>query len=97
MFGTKRDLLQFSSHLGEKSLDWSGGGTRGMFVTSRNDDDRKRIINENLKDKDDDRERIIDENLKKVFNETLDEGIPDRFKDLLSKLKKQDVEQGSEK
>lgn len=38
-----------------------------------------------------DREAVIDENLKRVFNETLDEGIPDRFKDLLSQLKQQDA------
>ena len=36
------------------------------------------------------RNDVIDENLKRVFNETLDEGIPDRFKDLLDQLKKQD-------
>ena len=45
----------------------------------------------------DERERAIDENLKKVFEQTLDEGIPDRFKDLLSQLKQQDAERGSEK
>ena len=45
----------------------------------------------------DDRERAIDENLRKVYEQTLDEGIPDRFKDLLSQLKKQDSEQGSAK
>ncbi|KIN62941.1 Two-component response regulator [Sulfitobacter noctilucicola] len=44
-----------------------------------------------------DRERAIDDNLKKVFEETLDEGIPDRFKDLLSQLKKQDSDQGASK
>ena len=27
----------------------------------------------------DERERVIDDNLKRVFDETLDEGIPDRF------------------
>ncbi|NNK15920.1 MAG: regulator [Sulfitobacter sp.] len=47
--------------------------------------------------KKDDRERAIDENLKKVFDQTLDEGIPDRFKDLLSQLKQQDDERGSQK
>lgn len=41
------------------------------------------------------RERAIDENLKRVFEETLDEGIPDRFKNLLSQLKQQDQDQGS--
>ena len=45
----------------------------------------------------DERERVIDENLKRVFEETLDEGIPDRFKDLLSQLKKQDTDQGVQK
>ncbi len=43
-----------------------------------------------------DRERVIDENLKRVFDETLDEGIPDRFKNLLDKLKKQDADLGSD-
>lgn len=33
---------------------------------------------------------VIDENLKKVYNETLDAGIPDRFKNLLEQLKEQD-------
>jgi len=40
------------------------------------------------------REAVIDENLKRVFEETLDEGIPDRFKDLLAQLKQQDASQG---
>ena len=43
----------------------------------------------------DERERVIDDNLKRVFDETLDEGIPDRFKDLLQKLKEQDSEKGT--
>lgn len=43
------------------------------------------------------RERAIDDNLKKVFDQTLEEGIPDRFKDLLSQLKQQDSEQSSAK
>lgn len=47
-------------------------------------------------EKNEDRESVIDENLKKVFNETLEEGIPDRFKDLLSKLKQQESQGGSE-
>ena len=33
--------------------------------------------------------REIDENLKRVFQEKLDEDIPDRFADLLSKLNAQ--------
>ncbi|WP_370399710.1 NepR family anti-sigma factor [Sulfitobacter sp. JB4-11] len=42
-------------------------------------------------------DQVIDENLKKVFDETLEEGIPDRFKMLLSQLKQQDNERGSSK
>ncbi|MBT9382646.1 hypothetical protein KM176_02130 [Pseudooceanicola sp. CBS1P-1] len=38
----------------------------------------------------------IDANLKKVFQTTLDEDIPDRFKDLLKQLKDQQVAVGSE-
>jgi len=33
---------------------------------------------------------VIDETLKSVYQETLDEGIPDRFKELLDALKHQD-------
>lgn len=44
-----------------------------------------------------DRERVIDENLKRVYEETLEEGIPDRFKDLLSQLKKLDADQDASK
>lgn len=47
--------------------------------------------------KKDDRERVIDENLKRVFEETLEEGVPDRFKDLLDQLKQQDADLGSGK
>ena len=47
--------------------------------------------------KQEDRETVIDENLKKIFNETLDEGIPDRFKELLTQLKQQENQLGSEK
>jgi hypothetical protein len=46
---------------------------------------------------DDERERVIDENLKRVYNEALEEGIPDRFKDLLNQLKQQDDKKGSSK
>lgn len=44
-----------------------------------------------------DAESVIDENLKKVFDETLDAGIPDRFKSLLDQLKQQDAEQGKKR
>lgn len=39
-------------------------------------------------------EKIIDENLKRVYDEAVEEGVPDRFKLLLEALKKQDQEQG---
>lgn len=42
------------------------------------------------------RESVIDDNLKRVFDETLEEGIPDRFKDLLNQLKQQDARGKSE-
>jgi hypothetical protein len=35
-------------------------------------------------------ESVIDENLRRVYQEAVDEGIPDRFKSLLEQLKKQD-------
>ena len=43
------------------------------------------------------RESVIDQNLRKVFEETLDEGIPDRFKDLLDQLRQQDQSESPEK
>lgn len=43
------------------------------------------------------RESVIDDNLKRVYEETLEEGIPDRFKDLLNALKHQDGSQGPQK
>jgi hypothetical protein len=42
-------------------------------------------------------ERVIDENLKRVFQQTLEEGIPDRFKNLLEQLKAQESESGLRK
>lgn len=38
---------------------------------------------------------VIDENLRRVYQEAVDEGIPDRFKALLDQLKQQDTEQGN--
>ena len=35
-------------------------------------------------------EKQIDENLKRVYEEVVNEELPDRFKDLLSQLKSQD-------
>ncbi|MAN15279.1 NepR family anti-sigma factor [Alterinioella nitratireducens] len=37
----------------------------------------------------------IDENLRRVFQEKVQEELPDRFKDLLSQLKEQDGKKGS--
>lgn len=39
------------------------------------------------------REEVIDENLRRVYQEALEEGVPDRFKALLDQLKQQDAEQ----
>lgn len=45
--------------------------------------------------KNDERESFIDENLRRVYDETVEEGIPDKFKDLLQKLKEQDQKDGT--
>lgn len=37
---------------------------------------------------------LIDENLKRVYADVENENLPDRFLDLLSKLKEQDDKQG---
>ena len=42
-------------------------------------------------------EDVIDESLRRVYQEAVDEGIPDRFKSLLEQLKQQDAEQGKSK
>jgi hypothetical protein len=42
-------------------------------------------------------ERMIDENLKRVFEQTLDEGVPDRFRNLLDQLKQQENERGQQR
>lgn len=39
-------------------------------------------------------EGVIDENLRRVYEEAIEEGVPDRFKSLLEQLKQQDNEQG---
>ncbi|WP_281855871.1 NepR family anti-sigma factor [Litoreibacter halocynthiae] len=41
-------------------------------------------------------EKQIDENLKRVYEEVVNEEIPDRFKDLLSQLKSQSDDDGSD-
>lgn len=56
-----------------------------------------RVPKENmLEDMSDDKERArlkatIDENLKKVYQETLDEEIPDKFRELLARLRQKDA------
>nr|WP_299968918.1 NepR family anti-sigma factor [uncultured Roseobacter sp.] len=40
------------------------------------------------------RESVIDENLKRVYEEALEEAVPDRFKDLLAALKEQEQGKG---
>ncbi len=47
--------------------------------------------------KNNDRDRSIDENLRQVFHETLEEGVPDRFKLLLDQLKEQDATRDNSK
>ncbi len=42
-------------------------------------------------------EAMIDDNLKRLYSDLVQEDLPDRFKDLLSQLKDQDVQQGSKK
>lgn len=46
-------------------------------------------------DENDERQRFIDENLRRVYDQTVEEGIPDKFKELLDKLKQQDKDNGS--
>ena len=43
----------------------------------------------------DQRQSVIDENLRRVYEKTVEEGIPDRFKDLLNQLKEQDNKTGT--
>lgn len=40
------------------------------------------------------RDTAIDENLKRVFQPTLEEDVPDRFKDLLAQLKEKEGNSG---
>ncbi|SEL36513.1 hypothetical protein LVO79_07790 [Roseivivax marinus] len=40
--------------------------------------------------------QVIDENLKRVYQDMLNEDVPDRFLDLLSQLKAQDSDEGDE-
>jgi hypothetical protein len=41
------------------------------------------------------RSDYIDDNLRRVYEEALQEGVPDRFRDLLAALKEQDQSQDS--
>jgi hypothetical protein len=43
------------------------------------------------------RENIIDENLKRVYDEALEEGVPERFRVLLEALRQQDETKGPAK
>lgn len=42
-------------------------------------------------------DKVIDENLKRVYEEAMQEGVPDRFRELLDALKEQDQQKGSVK
>jgi hypothetical protein len=48
-----------------------------MFMTMVQDDRKKRL------------DQQIDENLRKVYQQTLEEDVPERFRDLLRKLREQ--------
>jgi hypothetical protein len=48
-----------------------------MFMTMAQDDRKKRL------------DQQIDENLRKVYQQTLEEEVPERFSDLLRKLREQ--------
>ena len=39
--------------------------------------------------------QVIDENLKRVYEDMLEESVPDRFLNLLDQLKQQDAAQGA--
>lgn len=41
-------------------------------------------------------EEVIDQNLKRVYEEALEEGVPDRFRDLLDALRQQERQKGSD-
>mgnify|MGYP000480574903 CR=1 FL=1 len=43
------------------------------------------------------RENVIDESLKRVYEEAIEEGVPDRFRLLLEELKKQEQDRSSSK
>ena len=42
-------------------------------------------------------ESLVDDNLKRLSSDLVQEELPDRFKDLLSQLKEQDQDEGSQK
>lgn len=42
-------------------------------------------------------DNVIDLSLQRVFRETIEEGVPDRFMNLLNQLKQQDEERESSK
>ncbi len=43
------------------------------------------------------RERIIDENLKRVYEEAVEEGVPDRFQVLLDALRQEEQKRAKSK
>ena len=42
-------------------------------------------------------QELIEQNLKRVFQESVDEELPDRFKDLLARLKSSEGQDGTPK
>jgi hypothetical protein len=55
------------------------------------------MANSEKDDKEAKSHKLIEENLKRVYDETLNEDIPDRFKDLLARLKASHPDTGQDR
>ncbi|QDC09990.1 hypothetical protein FHY55_12375 [Oceanicola sp. D3] len=58
---------------------------------------KKVAMKEQQKEAGDGLRRQIDENLRRVFQAQVEEDVPDRFTDLINRLRQQDGEGGSSK
>ncbi len=52
-------------------------------------------IDDDRVDDDKNRSLQVDDNLRRVYNDILEEDVPERFKELLSRLKEQETGRGS--
>ncbi len=52
-------------------------------------------IDDDRVDDDKNRSMQVDDNLRRVYNDILEEDVPERFKELLSRLKEQETGRGS--